>query len=308
MWRSALIWVAVLSACGGPAQEATPIADGASGRVLTVGSISLSPSREHGVIAAFAEALAGRLGWAGVGSGRALVTESVGAMAEAIRSGAVDVYIDSPFPAAFVARRTGAIPVLVRRKQGVTEYHSVIYVRRDSGLAGVADLRGRMVAFGEPFSTASYFLPKASLSAAGERLERFEDPAARVPADRIGYVLSGDAESSMVWVLKGKVDAGAINADYLTEMAGARADEIVVIHRSMPVPRNVVCLRADLEPDLAAAVTTTLLEMHLDQEGRMALRAFRETERFSALEEGSSGFEKLIGPMLAALDEDLGGD
>lgn len=307
--RVAAVVAAVAAlACGRAADAPAPAATERAGRVLTVGSISLTPSVEHEVAEPFARVLASRLEAAGVVSGRSVVADSVGAMAELLRSGEVDVYIDSPFPAALVARRSGAVPVLARRKQGVAEYHGVLFARRDSGIASPADLRGRMVAFGEPFSTASYLLPKASLAVAGERMERFDDPAAEVPADRIGYVLSGDAETSMVWVLKGKVDAGAINADYLDEMAGARMDEIAVILRTPPVPRNVVCLRPGLEPGLATAVERALLELTATAEGRRSLVAFRGTERFERMPGGAEGFYATLGPLLDALAEDLGGD
>jgi phosphonate transport system substrate-binding protein len=282
----------------------TPLSTG----VVTLGSVSLTPGQEYEILQPFAEALAARLGAVGIGVGRSVVVDSVGAMAEHLRAGDIDVYIDSPLPAAFVARRSGAVPLLTRSKQGVAEYHSVIFARKDSGVRTLDDLRGRVIAFGEPFSTASYFLPRATLQALGYRLERLDDPAAAVPADRIGYVVSGDAESSTVWVLKSKVAAAALNADYYGEMVGARSGEVEIVARTVDVPRNVVCVRRDLAPETVDAIERALLEMHNDERGRLALTRFRGTERFDRLPGGVRAFYVRLEPLLEALGGDLEGE
>ncbi len=106
--------------------------------------------------------------------------------------GEVDLYLDSPFPVSWVVHETGARPLLRRLKQGEASYRSVLFARRDSGLQSIEDLRGHVIAFGEPFSTSSFLLPKASLVERGLQLERYEDPAADVPDDVIGYVFSND--------------------------------------------------------------------------------------------------------------------
>ncbi len=123
-------------------------------------------------------------------------------------AGRVDVYIDSPFPIGFVLQRADARVVLRRWKRGSDTYRSVIFTRADSGVNSIEDLRGKVIAFGESFSTSSYLMPKAALASSGLKLVNYEDPAASVPADEVGYVFSNDAENTMIWVLKGKVTAG----------------------------------------------------------------------------------------------------
>ena len=311
--RDARVWagcvVALLAtACGPRSTAAVPTPSPRPTGVVTLGSVSLTPGQEYEILQPFAEALAARLGSVGIGAGRSVVVDSVGAMAELLQAGDVDVYIDSPLPAAFVARRSGAEPLLTRSKQGVAEYHSVIFARKDSGVRTLDDLRGRVIAFGEPFSTASYLLPRATLQALGYRLDRLDDPAAAVAAERIGYVVSGDAESSAVWVLKGKVAAAALNADYFVEMVGARAGEVEIIARTVDVPRNVVCVRRGLAPETVDAIEKALLEMHTDEPGRLTLARFRGTERFDRLPGGKQAFLARLEPLLEALGGDLGGE
>ncbi len=254
--------------------------------VLTVGSVSLNPAAEHDVFRPLADYLGDRLDAVGIGRGRVVVVDSLNTMVEELEAGRVDLYIDSPFPVGFVVQHSETKVLLQRFKQGAEVYRSVLFARADGGIGSLADLRGRMIAFGEPFSTSGYLLPKAALISAGFKLVNLADPAATVPDDEIGYVFSNDAENTMVWVLKGKVTAGAVNEDYFEALAGSRIGELKILHRSKPVPRNIVCARGDLDPDVVRAVVGLLLGMDEDVSGREVLSSFEQTSRFGVFPEG----------------------
>jgi len=310
-WLPALLVVlAAELACsaGGTGQAPPEPATAPPAGVLTIGSLSLSPGREHAVVQPFADYLAGRLGPVGIGHGRVVVVESVRGMVEELAAGRVDLYIDSPFPVAFVAGHGSGLKVLLRRwKRGAEAYRSVVFVRADSDIETLADLRGRMIAFGEPFSTTGYLLPKTALVAAGLQVASYQDPAASVPRDRVGYVFSNDAESTVVWVLKGKVSAGAGNEDYFAEMAGERIGELRIVARTPSLPRNLVGARRGLDPEVEAAIVEVLLAMESDETGRAVLEAYEETVRFDRLPQGAEeALEELVG-LLPYVAEDLGG-
>lgn len=276
--------------------------------VLTIGSLSLSPGREHEVVQPFADYLAGRLGPVGIGHGRVVVVQSVHGMVEELAAGRIDLYVDSPFPVAFVAAHGGGLKVLLRRwKRGAEAYRSLIFARADSGIETLADLRGRMIAFGEPFSTTGYLLPKTALLATGLQVASYQDPAAAVPRDRVGYVFSNDAESTVFWVLKGRVSAGAGNDDYFAEMAGERIDELRIIARTPSLPRNLVCARRGLDPAVEAAIIDVLLGMASDEAGRAVLEAYEETARFDRLPQGAEEALAEVAGLLPFVAEDLGG-
>ena len=122
-----------------------------------------------------------------------------------------------------------------------------------------------------------------------------------VPPDRIGYVLSGDAENTIVWVLKGKVAAGALNADYLDVLAGVRRDELGIIMTTIDVPRNVVCRRGDLDPGVTVAIRRVLLSMHDDPSGREVLAGFEETTRFDSFPGGADQALEPLAHLLQSL-------
>lgn len=274
--------------------------------IVTLGSVSLDPGREHEVFRPFANYLASHLGEVGIGTGRVVVSDSLSRMVEALRRGSVDIYIDSPFPVAFVCERGEARPILRRWKRGSQTYHSVIFARSDSGIETADDLRGHMVAFGEPFSTTGFLLPKATLASSGLKLVNYADSAAAVPSDQVGYVFSNDAENTLFWVLKNKVSAGAVNADYFAALAGSRIDELRIILSTEETPRNVVCVRSDLDPELVQKVEEVLLAMDDEEQGQKVLRDFEQTTRFDRFPTGAASDLARVHELLSYINEDVG--
>ncbi|MEJ2582497.1 MAG: phosphate/phosphite/phosphonate ABC transporter substrate-binding protein, partial [Acidobacteriota bacterium] len=253
-----------------------------------------------------ADYVAAQLGDVGIGRGRVVVAGSLSQMVEEVRSGKVDIFIDSPFPAGFIWQQSGAVPILRRWKRGTDVYRSVIFARTDSGVQSVGDLTGKMVAFGAPYSTTGFLVPKATLISAGLNLVNYADRAASVPSDRVGYIFSNDAENTMFWVLKNKVTAGAVNADYFEELAGTRVGELIILQTSKSVPRNVVCVRPGIDSDVLQALEAALLKMHLTDEGQAELRAFEETVRFDRFPGGAEHALESIMKLLPHVEEDLG--
>jgi phosphonate transport system substrate-binding protein len=274
--------------------------------ILTIGSVSLNPAAEHDVFRPLADYLAARLASVGIGRGRVVVVDSLSTMVNELDAGKVDIYFDSPFPVGFVVEHSDTKVLLRRFKRGAKDYRSVLFSRAGEGVETLADLRGRVIAFGEPFSTTGYILPKAALVSDGFKLVNFEDPAATVPDDEIGYVFSNDAENTMVWVLKGKATAGAVNEDYFEALAGSRIGELKILYRSKAVPRNIVCARGDLDPEVVRAVVGVLLGMDEDISGREVLTSFEQTSRFEVFPEGGQQALASVIELLPFVEEDLG--
>lgn len=261
------------------AAEATP----AAGRTLVIGSVSDDPEEEAEVFQPFIDHVVAQLGDAGVTAGEVVVAPSIEEMAELLRSGEVDLYVDSMNGIASVVAQGAGVPLLRRWKDGAPEYHSVVVARRDSGITSVEQLRGRTVAFEEETSTDGYFLAAATLVEQGLPLTQVVEPASPVTPDQIGYLFSGDDENTVFLVLDGRVAAGALSGEDLEENAGSRADELVTVMRTVDVPRHGVVTRADLDPALATALTTVLGALHETADGQSVLEEFDGTERFDEL-------------------------
>jgi phosphonate transport system substrate-binding protein len=123
------------------------------------------------------------------------------------------------------------------QKQGPT-YHSVIVARKDHNIRSLADLRGRTFAFVDPSSTSGHLFPKAAMLRAGLK-----------PDTELRAIFAGSHDASVIAVQNGKVDAAAV-ADGLLDAAIARnmvkAEDLVVVWKSEPIPASPVVMRRDL--------------------------------------------------------------
>jgi len=270
---------------------------------LYVGSISTEPAAEIKKFLPLASYIGKELRSEEIDRGKVVVARSIPEMAAFLREGKVDLYIDSPFPALAVSRLSGSKFLLRRWKKGIAEYHSVIFVRKESGVNQIENLRGKMIAFEEPFSSSGYFLPKLFLAQKGLKLAHKKDASEPTASGEVGYVFSNDDENTMVWVLRGKVAAGAMdNQNYEKEARGDLKD-LKVIEKTFSLPRHIVSHRADLPAKLVARIKEILLRMDQSETGKKALHDFERTTKFDELSDAS------MEPLLKArkfIDAELG--
>ena len=290
---AALCGVACLTILAPAASQAEP---------LVIGNIGRDVKRELNDWQPLADYLGSRLHAHGTTGAQVVVVRSVDEMIARLRDGRVDVYIDSPFIAASIARAAGAKPLLRRWKGGVAEYHSVFFTHADSAIRSLDDLRGKVIAFDQPYSSSGYLLPKALLLQRGYRMVEVASADAAVPADAIGYVFTQDDVNTIFWVMRKKVVAGVTYSGLFAKATGVKKEELRVLERSADVPRHTVTYRGDLDPAVVVELERVLLGMDEDEEGRQALAAFERTTRFDRFPDGAEATFAGIRAMLDVLD------
>ena len=155
-----------------------------------LGSINSSPVEETRKCWPLANYLARRLHAEGISQGKVVVAGSIPVMSSFQKRQQVDLYIDSLFPSWAVSRLSGSRLLLRRWKMGKSDYKSVIFTRKDTGVMRLEDLRGRIIAFEEPFASSGYFFPKVVLLERGLRLVLKRQEVETVNADEVGYVFT----------------------------------------------------------------------------------------------------------------------
>lgn len=254
---------------------------------INIGSISEEPNEEIKKFLPITRYLAKQLQSEGVSQGRVVVAKGIHQMATYIREGKVDLYIDSPFTSIAVSRLSGSKFLLRRWKKGISEYHTFIFVRKDSGINRLDDLKGRMIAFEEPYSSSGYLLPKMTMTQEGLSLSQKRDALNPVGPDEVGYVFSWEDENTMSWVLRKKAAAGAIdNQKYLKE-ARDSIESLKIIYETLSIPRHIVSYRADLSKKLVDRIKEILIEMDKSEEGRKTLQEFERTAKFDEIPDRS---------------------
>ncbi|MBT3309688.1 MAG: phosphate/phosphite/phosphonate ABC transporter substrate-binding protein [Gammaproteobacteria bacterium] len=252
---------------------------------LHIGSITNEYVAEIKKFKPLTEYLRTQLSSQNIGPITLVISNSMEDMADKIRSGEVDLFIDSPYPSIVVSQHAGAEMRLRRWKKGVESYHSVIFVRKESPFSTLDDLKGQRIAFEEPFSTASYFLGKVELIKQGIKpvaLPNRAHPHNTAP-NQISYLFSGEDSTTITWVLRKRVEAGAINQQKFNKLKPKIRNQLKIIHHSPSVPRHIVSFRANLPQQTVDAVSKALLTMEQSEAGRAALQAFERTRKFGTI-------------------------
>lgn len=268
--------------------------------ILVIGSVEEDVQEEQGKFGPFRAFLAQALAPHGIGDVKLKVHTSINEISTGFNNGTIDLYIDSPILTAIVARQSNAKAFLRSWKEGVPSYTTLIYVRDDSPLQSAEDLIGHRIGFKKRESTPGYFLPRSHLDRAGLPLVELVDPSAPTPLDRVGYVFTYGDQTTLAWVMTGKVDAGVMKNSMIDEpqMSGVR-DQLRVLVETYPLPRQVLARRGDMDPALVAVLHQALTAMHEDEAGRAALDTLDETARFDDFPEGA---DQVFPPIWRSLD------
>ncbi len=212
-------------------------------------------------------------------NGKVVVANSIENISNLLIENKLDLYIDSPITTVLVSRKTGSKPFLRRWKEGVAQYHSLFFVKKESSIETIDDIVGKTIAFEDPASTSGYLMPKAYLAQKGINMS--QSPG----QNHIRFVFSGSEKNTPLWVIEGKADAGVINNADFEKLPGSMRDQLKVIDRTIDVPRHVVSYRSGSDPFLVEKIKKIFLNMDKDPEGIEILNKTENTKKFDGFSE-----------------------
>jgi phosphonate transport system substrate-binding protein len=220
--------------------------------------VAFTPSRDptelQGSAREFAEVFGRLTGYAV----RPLVAADYAGVVEALRARHVEMAFVHSVGYVYASREAGCRILAKALRRGAATYTARIYVRRDSGLRALEDLRGRRIAFVDPTSTSGYIYPMAMLIRAG--LVRDRDPRTFFRE----AVFAGGHDAALTALLHGAVDAAAVfdEAPQRFVRDPSRLAELLMIAESPRIPNDGVCARPGLPPEMLARLTRGLLAMN----------------------------------------------
>ena len=188
---------------------------------------------------------------------RAKVASDYAGVVEALRNRHVDLAFVHPVGYVLAHREAGC-QILVRDIwQGRVAYTARFYVRADSGIRRVEDLRGKTVAFVDPASSSGYIYPMVLLVKQG--LIRDRDPKSFFKE----ALFAGTHDAALRAVLQGRVDAAASfdKAPELYLKDPAQVARLSHVGETPPIPEAGICARPGLPADALARVKKALLAM-----------------------------------------------
>jgi phosphonate transport system substrate-binding protein len=251
--------------------------------VLVLGRISDDPKAHYEQLKPLLDYVVPRMADVGIREGRVLMARDAQQMQSYMRRGRVDWVTETAGTAMILADRGGAQPLLMTERDGVAGYRTLYFVRADSPVREIDDLRGRSIAFQNRFSTSSYYVPAIELLDRGLRLEVLLSPMDRPAPDSVGYVFGRSELNVSAWVHKGLVDAGAMsNLDWINpqRVPPSYRRDFRIVRETPEFPRALEMVRGDLEPRVRERLREVLLGAADDPDAREALLRFFKTTRF----------------------------
>ena len=286
----------IFAAAGAPSPTHAATADDA--HVLVLGRISDDPKAHYEQLKPLLDYVVPRMANVGIREGRILMAHDVQQMNSSLRRGRVDWVTETAGTGMLLQQGSGAKPLLLTERDGVSQYTTVFFARRDSGIRSIDDLRGRSVAFQNPYSTSAYYVPAADVLDRGLPLEILLSPMDRPAPDGVGYLFARTELNIATWVHKRLVDVGVMsNLDWQNPQRvplAFRAD-LVIVHETPSYPRALEMVRGDMDPKVEARLREVLIEASQDPDAREALLQFFKTTRFLPIDANSERALERIG-------------
>lgn len=176
---------------------------------------------------------------------------------EGLGSGSVDFGIIPPFSSLLAQKQSNAKPILTSKgKTGKPGYTAELYVRKDSGIKSLQDVKGKKVAFVDPSSSSGYIYPGAMLVEAGLNLDK-----------DISYQFSGGHDKSLQLLLNKDVDVIAtfdgVEDRYAKDFPQAKTD-IQKLATSDMIPGIMVTTSSKMDKELQDKLEKALRDVEND--------------------------------------------
>ena len=275
---------------------------------IAIGRVSDNPKKHYKEFKPFIDYLARQLAPLGIREGKVVFTKDNHELIGHLRNGTVDIVSETPFSSLLYMDQTGAKILLRRWKNVSSRYSSIIFARKDSGIHSLEELKGKKIAFEDPGSTSGYLLPKAVFKQKGiemVELKSLQDP---VPPDKVGYLFAGGEINLTHWVHRGMAAAGALSDLEFRdpeEVPESFLPDFQPLYESIFVPRNLILVRAGMDPRLEEAIKQVLLSMKDEEDGQVIMRKFNKTSNFDELPGGSDEALREVRKLYELIREDI---
>ncbi len=181
--------------------------------------------------------------------------------------------------------RSGGKVIPIAQREEDTRFQSVFIAKTDSGIKGLADMKGRQVSFGSQSSTSGHLMPRSFLLAAG--IDPDKD------FRRVAY--SGAHDATIASVVSGKVDAAALDVTVWRKFVGENKVDtkaVDVFYTAPPYFNYNWSVHADMPAAQREKVKAALLALDASHpEHAEILRLNRATRYIATSPENYKGLE-----------------
>ena len=181
-----------------------------------------------------------------------------------IGTGVVDIAYMGPASYVKLVEDHGEPALLARLEiKGNPSFHGIVFVRDDSPIQTLEDLKGRRFAFGSPTSTMGTLVPRHVLQQAGVG-----------PEDLGSFSFLGNHDNIALGVLVGDFDAGAVKEETFSKYQPRGLRSLAV---TPSISEHLFVAAAGLPADTVAKLRVILLRTGKDEGGPEILRSIKKT-------------------------------
>jgi len=152
---------------------------------------------------------------------------------------------------------------------GESTSQGFIFVRKDSDIKGMMDMKGGSIVFVDPATMEGYLFPLAFLKQHGVK---------DINAFFYRYYFAGSHASAIFAVLDGRADIGAAKSTVYYQLVNndpSIGKELEIIAQSPKAPEVTLCIRSEISPDLRERLRNALLHMDQTPDGKKVLQQFK---------------------------------
>lgn len=164
-------------------------------------------------------------------------------LAKSLANGETDLALLGPWGYVLANHESGAQVIATILYDGKPEYFALIITNPASGIASMADLKGKTFAFGDKGSTSGYLIPYQYFLSQGIDPDKY-----------FSKVLYTRHQAIEIQVTQGQLDAGADynrNRNAMIEQGLIKAEQSKIIWQSAPLPNDAFAVSATLASDKA---------------------------------------------------------
>lgn len=149
---------------------------------------------------------------------------------------------------------------------GQVTSQSEIFVRKDSGITSIKQLKGKSFAFVSPMGAGGYLAPRAMMYETGIKTKK-----------DVNEIFTKNLTTSIHKVLLGDIDAGTMcGVNFRLMSKKVDTGDLKVIGLSEPYPENVIAARKFLNKDLIKKFRKIVINMPNSEKGRKVLEAMKK--------------------------------
>ena len=197
------------------------------------------------------------------------IMTNYGEICSAFQHGNADAGFFGSFSYVLTHAKTGIEPIARPVwLDGSSTYRGYIFVRKDSGIESVKDMKNKSLVLVDKATTAGYIFQRYYFKYQGvDNMDEY--------FSRISYARSHDAAAWAVYT--GEADVGGAKNHIFNSLKEKYPDfkeELVILAESPEVPSNGLAVRKDLNPAVKLRLKNLLLTLHENPAGQEALEHF----------------------------------